>query len=69
MSQVVKTKKHDIFFDRAGWGNYPRYTCLVCNATLLKKPYQTRDEFNALVEKFKKDHPEEEVSDETTETE
>lgn len=47
---------HDIFADRAGWGNYPRLTCLVCNETVLKKPYMTAEQWERVASDFKKKH-------------
>lgn len=50
---------HDVLFDRAGWGEHPRYTCLTCDITLLKKPYMTPVVWNTLVERFKREHSQE----------
>lgn len=48
---------HDILIDRAGWGNHPRLTCLFCDVTLLKSPWQSLRQWLAEVEAFAKTHP------------
>lgn len=48
---------HDVMFDRAGWGNYPRLTCLTCGATCLKKAYMNLAQWGEAVKEFNREHP------------
>lgn len=33
--------KHEVNFDRAGWGQRARITCYTCGKTLMCQPYMT----------------------------
>lgn len=48
--------EHDVFIDRAGWGNYPRLTCLVCNETIVKQPYMTVRQWIEKAKEFGEKH-------------
>lgn len=51
------SNKHDVMFDRVGWGNYPRLTCLSCNVTCLKKAYMNTIQWLEAVREFDNSHP------------
>ena len=56
---MTAPEEHDVVFDRAGWGRWPRYTCFSegCLSTLVRQPYMTNAQWELAKTAFLTDHP------------
>jgi len=60
-----KEPLHDIRYDTAGWGSYPRVTCYTpeCQGdTILRQPWMTETQWNEIRSKFLNNHSNQECT-------